>query len=88
MTLFFTIATIIVLVFQAAHLYYYGAGNLKVAYPLAMVVFIGFMLVETALAINDPSQWAIILFNITNLWGLLNAVRGYTRERKTKGTTT
>lgn len=80
MTTFFTIATFIVLVFQALHLYFYGAGNLKVAYPLAMVVFVGFIIVETALAINDPTQWAIILFNITNVWGLLNALRGYIRE--------
>ncbi len=74
--------TIAVVIGQLFHMYYYGEGNLQMAYPIAVLVFAGFMITETMLALRDPAQWSIILFNICNLWGFVNAVRGCIRIRR------
>lgn len=67
---------------QVAHLYYYGEGRLRAAYRLGILVFAGFMALETVLALRTPDQHAILLFHITNGWGLWSCVKGLRRLRR------
>jgi len=57
-------------------------GNLKLTYPLFMMVYALYMVVETILAFNDPSQISILLFNVVNLWAFVMAFRGANRLKK------
>lgn len=74
-----TILSILIVLNQLVNYYFYGKGNLKVSYPLTMISMLGYMVVETMLAFNDPSQRAIFLFNLVNLFGFVNAYKGYKR---------
>ncbi len=47
-----------------------------------MIAYIIYIIIETHLAIRDPEQTAVILFNLTNLWGFFMALKGYLRLRK------
>jgi uncharacterized membrane protein len=51
-------------------------------YVLSMIVYTGYILVETALAFRDPEQISVLLFNIINVWALLMAVKGHLRLKK------
>jgi hypothetical protein len=41
--------------------------------------FILYLIIETMLALHDPAQWSVLLFNITNTIGLISAIQGYYR---------
>lgn len=57
-------------------------GNLKLAYPLLMAVYTLYMIIETILAFNVPSQISVLLFNIVNAWALYMAYKGMKRLHK------
>jgi len=59
-------------------------GNLKLTYPLFMVVYALYMIIETILAFNDPSQISILLFNVVNIWAFVMAFRGMLRLKKSQ----
>lgn len=84
MTYFFWITSIILVALQFVNHWFLGKGNLKVVYPVSIVVYIMYIIVETTLALNDPTQAGILLFNLVNTWALFNAVKGYLRERDKK----
>jgi hypothetical protein len=71
--------TVATLGLQVAHLYYYGEGRMRTAYRLGILVFAGFMVLETVLALRTPDQHAILLFRITNGWGLWSCIKGLRR---------
>jgi len=57
-------------------------GNLKLAYPLLMAVYTLYMIIETILAFNVPSQISVLLFNVVNAWALYMAYKGMKRLHK------
>lgn len=74
-----TYLSIAIVLNQLVNYYFYGKGNLKVSYPLTMLSMTGYMIVETILAISHPEQWSIFLFNLVNIFGFVNAYKGYRR---------
>jgi len=79
MNLFFTILSIFLVLVVFISEWYNSKGNLRVVYPLESIKFSGFLILETALALNHPEQKALILFNIANLWGLFMNLKGMRR---------
>lgn len=57
-------------------------GNLKLGYPLLMFVYVLYIIIETILAFNEPSQISILLFDLVNMWGFFMALKGFLRLRK------
>ena len=79
---FFTSMSVFLVVVVGISEWFNSKGNLKVVYPLNVLKYGGFIILETALAINDPKQAAILIFNISNTWGLLMNVKGIIRLYK------
>lgn len=77
--IFFTILScfLVTVVFIAE--WYSSKGNLKVVYPMNCLKFGGFLILETSIALNNPEQWAIMIFNLANLWGLAMNIKGLRR---------
>lgn len=57
-------------------------GNLRLAYPLLLVIYFLYIVIETILAFNVPSQISILLFNIVNVWAFYMAYKGMIRLQK------
>lgn len=51
-------------------------------YCFSMIVYVGYIIIETLLAFRHPEQKSILLFNITNIWALMMAIKGYFRLKK------
>lgn len=84
--LFLTTITIVTVVFNIALHWNISKGNMHVVYPLSMIVYVGYIVVETALAFRTPEQISVLLYNITNIWALSMAIKGYYRLRQTGAT--
>lgn len=82
MELFFWISSIVIVVLQYFNHKYLGQGNLKRAYPLAVVIYTMYAIVETTLALTSPNQMGIMVFNLVNGWALYNAVIGIRRLKR------
>lgn len=57
-------------------------GELKKAYKLSIVMFLGFMVVETGLALRNPEQIHMIVFNVVNAWSIAMAIKGLRRLKR------
>ena len=74
-----TVLTLIVVPANLLAQWQLSKGHLKFAYPLLVVVYSFYIVIETILALRDPSQISILLFNIVNIWALIMAYRGIQR---------
>jgi hypothetical protein len=84
--LFLTTITIVTVALNIALHWNIAKGDLRVVYPISMVVYLGYIVVETSLAFRHPEQISILLYNITNIWALSMAIKGYLRLRAAKPT--
>ena len=57
-------------------------GELKKAYKLSILMFLGFMVVETGLALRNPEQIHMIVFNVVNAWSIAMAIKGLRRLKR------
>lgn len=78
----FTVLTCIVIPANMLAQWLLSKGKLKVAYPVLMFVYALYITIETMLALNDPSQISILLFNIVNIWAFAMAFKGARRLRE------
>lgn len=76
------ILTPLVVIIQFYNHWCYSKGKLNLAYPLSMLAYSIYTIIETIIALRDPSQLSIMLFNLVNIWGFLMAFRGYMRLKK------
>ena len=83
-SLFFTSLPIIVVVIQVTNYWFLSKGKLHIVHPLSICAFIGYIIIETALALNDPSQIGVMIFNIINFWALAMNIKGWIRLKKKK----
>lgn len=77
-----TVLTLIVVPSNMFTQWQISKGNLKLGYRLLMFVYVLYIIIETILAFNDPSQISILLFDVVNMWGFLMAFKGYLRLKK------
>lgn len=68
----------------AAFLYQWllSTGDLRRAYKIAIIVYLGYIIVETDLALRHPDQFNIIIFNAVNVWSIIMAVKGLRRLKR------
>lgn len=76
---FFTTISVLLVVIVGVSEWFNSKGNLKIVYPMNILKYTGFIILETAIALNDPAQAAILLFNISNSWGLAMNIKGLIR---------
>ena len=69
-----TIATIVTVILQLFNMWL--LSKRVIAYHLMLVVYAGYMGIETHLALSSPSQWSIMLFNLVNVWAVAMAIKG------------
>lgn len=79
---FITIFTILILIFSPIRFWFQSKGNLWLVYRLDIFVYSCYLVLETYLALVNPAQFALILFDIINLWAIVCAVKGIMRLKK------
>ena len=79
---FITVFTILILLFSPVRFWYQSKGNLWLVYRLDLIVYTCYLILETYLPLSNPAQFALILFDIINLWAIFCAVRGIMRLKK------
>lgn len=62
--------------------WFLSKGKLHVSYPLIILACTCYIIIETILAFRDPVQMGIFVFNITNFWAIIMAIRGLIRLRE------
>lgn len=77
-----TILSLLVVGIAAFKFWYLSDGNLWLTYRLDLVVYTAYTILETYLALRDPSQTSLLLMNIINIWALMMAVKGIMRLKK------
>lgn len=78
----FTALTAIIVTLQLIKHYLLSEGKVKWVYRLNMIIFIGYFITETAVALNDPSQISLLFMNIVNVWAFAMAYRGHKRLKE------
>jgi uncharacterized membrane protein len=71
--------TPLVIGIQIMNHWMYSKGRLKYAYPLSMLAYALYIIIETYVALREPSQNSLLLFNLVNVWGFMMAFKGYRR---------
>lgn len=79
-----TASTIIVVFLQLYNHYNLSNGNLRRAYKVAIVAYTLYAAIETSLALRDPEQLSVMLFNVVNFWAIAMAIKGLLRLNKEK----
>ena len=69
-----TAVTVVTVLLQLTNMWFLSKGT--IVYPIMLIVYAGYMAIETYLAVSDPSQWSIMLFNIVNVWAVAMALKG------------
>jgi len=64
--------------------WFLSKGKLHVSYPVIIVACICYIIIETILALRDPVQMGIFVFNITNVWAIIMATKGLLRLKEEK----
>lgn len=80
--LFYWMSAIVIVTLQVFNHRRLGQGKLHIVYPLSMVIYFLYAVVETTLALTNPEQRAIMLFNLVNFWAFYNAWLGHRRLKK------
>lgn len=64
--------------------WFLSRGSLKIVYILNIFVYLCYAAMEVILSVNDPTQWAVILFLIVDVWALTMAIKGLRRYYRYK----
>lgn len=60
-------------------------GSGRIVYPLMFTVYSLFIVVETYVALTNPAAISLILFNVCNVWGAFNALKGWAKHGRMAG---
>jgi len=75
----FTTLTIIIVTLQLTKHWLLSKGSLWWVYRLNCAIFIGYFIVESCVAFNDPTQISLIFMNIVNVWAFTMSCKGIRR---------
>lgn len=84
MTTFFLLASIFTVILSVFSHWNLSKGNTKVVYSLNLFIYAMYFIIETSLALNNPEQIGILIFNILNVWAFVMAAKGLLRLRQDK----
>lgn len=74
-----TALSAITAILMAINLWFNAKG--KIVYPLLLVVYSGYAVVELSLALRDSYQWSIILFVLLDFWAISMAIKGWIKHK-------
>ena len=64
--------------------WYFSKGNLSIAYPLTILVYLCYIGIDVGIVLYNPKLAAILLFSVANIWTLLMSTKGIFRLKKEK----
>jgi len=62
--------------------WFLSQGKLHISYRLIITACVCYAIIDTLLALRDPAQMGILVFNIGNIWAITMALRGLKRIKK------
>jgi uncharacterized membrane protein len=68
--------------FSMMNHWFLSKGKLNYSYPLIICACSCYIVIETYLAIRDPVQLGVLVFNFVNLWAIVMAVKGLLRLKE------
>lgn len=78
----FAVLTALIVTLQITKHWLLSKGVLWWVYRLNMVIFVGYFITETLVALSNPAQLPLIFMNIVNVWAFAMAYKGYLRLKK------
>lgn len=78
---FYTMAVISVTL-QFVCQWYFANGDLKVSYPLTIVLTLCYIAMDIGMVMYDTALGAVLIFSIANLWTLLMCSKGMIRIKE------
>lgn len=84
LTVFFWVLSIFAACVSLTNHWFLSKGKLHISYPLIIIACTCYIIVETILALRDPVQLGILVFNLTNLWAIIMALKGLMRLKEEK----
>jgi uncharacterized membrane protein len=67
---------------QIANWWYISVGALKKSYYLSVAIYILVATVDTSVAIIEPNQIGILMFDIVNFWAIIMSIKGILRLKE------
>lgn len=77
-----SIFTILTVSLAAVNFFVLAKGRLKTSFKLQILIYSGYCIVESMLAMNSPDQKMIALFVLLDLWAIAAAIMGLRRLKK------
>ena len=77
-----TILTVVITVLQMLKHWIFAKGKFKFGFKMNILVYALYIVMNTILAINDPSQISMLILNLFNLWAIIMAVVGLVRLKR------
>lgn len=62
--------------------WYFAKGNLKLAYPLTILVTLCYIIMDIGMALYDPVLMGVLIFGFANAWTLYMCFKGMLRLRE------
>lgn len=80
--IWFNIGVVLTVVLQFINFWLISKG--KINYYVMIATYIGYLILETILALKEEDQHMVLVFNLVNVWALSMTVKGLLRQRKEK----
>lgn len=81
--IWFNIGVVLTVVLQFINFWLISKG--KINYYVMIATYIGYLILETILALKEEDQYMVLVFNLVNVWALSMTVKGLLRQRKEQG---
>lgn len=76
---YISLFTILTVIAAAYNFYVLSRGDIKKSYVLQMIIYSGYCVVETLLAMKSPDQKMLFLFVALDIWAIIMAYLGLKR---------
>jgi len=80
--LFFYCMAAITVTLQFVCQWYFAKGNLKVSYPLTILVYLCYIVTDIAMVMYDSVLGGVLIFSIANIWTLFMCTKGMLRLKR------
>lgn len=84
---YYFLISLVAVIMQFFNWWYISKGHLKVSYYLSIFVYSMVAIVDTSVALANPDQVGILLFDLVNFWAIIMSIKGAVRLRRERGST-
>jgi len=82
--LFFWTMAVLTVGLQSVCQWHFGKGNLKLAYPLTILVVLCYISMDIGMVLYDETLMAVLVFSFVNLWTIAMSIKGMKRLKRLK----